>query len=45
MTLSILAQAEPVMTLPAWVFMGLAWIFVFGLAIFCFKRVLGGPKA
>lgn len=40
----ILAQTDPVMTTNAWVFMGLAWAFVIGLAVFSFKRVLGGPK-
>ncbi len=32
----------PVMSNSGWIFMGLAWLFVIGLAIWCFKRVLGG---
>lgn len=34
----------PSMTTAGWAFMGLAWLFVIGLVVWCFWRVLGGPK-
>ena len=34
----------PVMETSGWVFMSLAWVFVIGLVVWCFVRVLGGPK-
>ena len=36
--------SDVVMTSSGWAFMGLAWLFVIGLVLFCFKRVLGGPS-
>jgi len=38
------AQAEPEMTNSSWLFMGLAWLFVIALAVWCFWRVLGGGR-
>lgn len=38
------SAAEPEMTGAAWIFMGLAWLFVLSLATWCFRRVLGGGK-
>lgn len=33
---------EPEMVTSGWIFMGCGWVFVAGLAFWCFKRVLGG---
>lgn len=37
-------SSDPKMTGAAWIFMGLAWLFVILLAVWCFKRVLGGGR-
>jgi len=34
----------PEMTGASWLFMGLAWLFVICLAVWCFWRVLGGGR-
>lgn len=33
---------DPKMTTGGWIFLGLGWLFVGGLALWCFRRVLGG---
>lgn len=40
-----MAVVEPEMTTAAWIFVGAAWTFVIGLAVFCFAKVLGGGSA
>ncbi len=38
------AVDEPQMNTAGWVFLGLGWVCVTGLALWCFKRVMGsGP--
>ena len=38
------SPADPEMTGASWIFMGLAWLFVICLAVWCFWRVLGGGR-
>ncbi|MHC5209680.1 MAG: hypothetical protein ACYTG2_03075 [Planctomycetota bacterium] len=41
----LLQATEPRMDAPSWIFLGLAWIVVAGLAIWCFRRVLRSPPS
>jgi hypothetical protein len=42
--LALLTQAaEPRMDSGSWLFLALSWLAVAGLAVWCFRRVLGGP--
>ena len=51
--LLLLAQAgndmqlplDPEITMTGWLFMGSAWVFVTGLVVWCFAKVLRGDKA
>jgi len=44
LTLALQAMRQPQMGTGGWAFMGLAWLGVLGLTVWCFSKVIWGGK-
>ena len=42
---TLLQTSEPRMDTLSWLFLGVTWVAVAGLTVWCFRRVLRGPPS